>query len=61
VATQNPALAREVSGKAEFVVNFFESSPRSAMRLGFRSIAEAVGHTELLNTQPAIEHWKASG
>src|SRR5262249_13746257 len=29
--------------------------------LGFRSIAEAVGHTEMLDTRPAIDHWKASG
>src|SRR5690606_33209431 len=29
--------------------------------LGFRSIEEAVGHVELLDTRPAIEHWKAQG
>src|SRR6202044_2536565 len=29
--------------------------------LGFRSIAEAVGHAELLDSEQAVEHWKASG
>jgi glutamate synthase (NADPH/NADH) large chain len=29
--------------------------------LGFRSIAEAIGHAELLDTRRAVEHWKASG
>ena len=27
----------------------------------FRSIAEAVGHTEVLDTRAAIKHWKAHG
>ena len=30
-------------------------------RLGFRSLKEAVGHVELLDTKEAIDHWKASG
>src|SRR5687767_15538378 len=29
--------------------------------LGFRSLEEAIGRTEVLDTRPAIEHWKASG
>jgi glutamate synthase (NADPH/NADH) large chain len=29
--------------------------------LGFRSIDEAVGHTEVLDEQPAVDHWKAHG
>ncbi|MET0901992.1 MAG: glutamate synthase subunit alpha, partial [Acidimicrobiales bacterium] len=28
---------------------------------GFRSLGEAVGHVELLDTRDAIDHWKASG
>ena len=65
VATQNPALRAKFSGKAEFVVNFFEFIAEEVREhlaaLGFRSIAEAVGRTELLDTQHAIQHWKASG
>ncbi|MEY7970586.1 glutamate synthase large subunit [Saccharomonospora xinjiangensis] len=65
VATQNPALRAKFSGKAEYVVNFFEFIAQEVReylaRLGFRSIAEAVGHAELLDTRKAVDHWKASG
>jgi glutamate synthase (NADPH/NADH) large chain len=65
VATQNPELRKRFSGKPEFVINFFEFIAEEVRehlaRLGFRSIAEAVGHAELLNTQAAIDHWKADG
>jgi glutamate synthase (NADPH/NADH) large chain len=65
VATQNPALRAKFSGKAEFVVNFFEFVAQEVREhlaaLGFRSLAEAVGRTEMLDTQHAIQHWKASG
>jgi glutamate synthase (NADPH/NADH) large chain len=65
VATQNPELRKRFSGKPEFVVNFFEFLAREVREylaaLGFRSIAEAVGHAELLDTADAAAHWKASG
>jgi glutamate synthase (NADPH/NADH) large chain len=65
VATQNPELRRRFSGKPEFVVNFFEFIAREVREylaaLGFRSLDEAVGHAELLDTRAAITHWKAAG
>jgi glutamate synthase (NADPH) large chain len=65
VATQNPQLRRRFTGKPEFVVNFFEFIAQEVReylaRLGFRSVDEAVGQAELLDTRAAIEHWKASG
>jgi glutamate synthase (NADPH/NADH) large chain len=65
VATQNPELRSRFTGKPEFVVNFFEflaSEVRQYLaRLGFRTLAEAVGHAELLDIAAATEHWKASG
>jgi glutamate synthase (NADPH) large chain len=65
VATQNPELRRRFAGKPEFVVNFFEFLAREVREylaaLGFRSVAEAVGHAELLDTADAAAHWKASG
>jgi glutamate synthase (NADPH/NADH) large chain len=65
VATQNPVLRKKFSGKPEFVVNFFEFIAEEVRellaRLGFRSLAEAIGHVETLDTRPAIEHWKARG
>ncbi|RZS30349.1 glutamate synthase (NADPH/NADH) large chain [Herbihabitans rhizosphaerae] len=65
VATQNPTLRAKFNGKAEYVVNFFEFIAQEVREhlaaLGFRTLAEAVGHAELLNTQDAVDHWKASG
>jgi glutamate synthase (NADPH/NADH) large chain len=65
VATQNPALRAKFTGKAEFVVNFFEFVAQEVREhlaaLGFRTLEEAVGRTEMLDTNPAIEHWKAKG
>jgi glutamate synthase (NADPH/NADH) large chain len=65
VATQNPDLRERFSGKAEYVVNFFrfvaEEVRELLAELGFRSLDEAVGHAELLDTRRAVEHWKASG
>ena len=64
VATQNPELRKRFSGKPEFVVTFFEYIAEEVREhlaaLGFRSIAEAVGHAEVLDTTAAVEHWKAS-
>ncbi|WP_216215785.1 glutamate synthase large subunit [Amycolatopsis aidingensis] len=65
VATQNPTLRAKFNGKADYVVNFFEFIAQEVREylaaLGFRSIEEAVGHAELLDTRKAVEHWKASG
>ncbi len=65
VATQNPELRARFTGKPEFVVNFFEFIAEEVReylaRLGFRSIEEAIGHVEYLDTRQAIDHWKAQG
>ncbi|MGW1467764.1 glutamate synthase large subunit [Streptomyces sp. NPDC002308] len=65
IATQNPVLRDRFSGKAEYVVNFFqfiaEEVREILAELGFRTIEEAVGHAELLDTDRAITHWKAQG
>src|SRR2546427_7497917 len=65
VATQNPELRSRFSGKAEYVVNFFEFLAEEVREhlaaLGFRSLEEAIGHAELLDTTAAVAHWKPSG
>ncbi|MCC3279462.1 glutamate synthase large subunit [Arthrobacter sp. zg-Y40] len=65
VATQNPELRSRFTGKPEFVVNFFEFIAEEIREilaeLGFRSLEEAIGRTELLDTAAAIDHWKADG
>ena len=65
VATQNPELRARFNGEPEFVETFFEYIAEEVRELlaalGFRSLGEAVGHVELLDTRDAIDHWKASG
>jgi glutamate synthase (NADPH) large chain len=65
VATQNPELRKRFSGKPEFVVNFFEFIAEEVRELlaelGFRTLQEAIGHVELLDTAKAVDHWKAKG
>ncbi|MBF4995009.1 glutamate synthase large subunit [Arthrobacter gandavensis] len=65
VATQNPELRSRFTGKPEFVVNFFEFLAEEVRELlaelGFRSLEEAIGHSEMLDTRAAVDHWKADG
>ncbi len=65
VATQNPELRRRFTGKPEFIVNFFEFLAQEVReylaQLGFRTLAEAIGRAELLDTSAAVGHWKAAG
>ena len=65
VATQNPTLREKFSGKPEFVETFFEYIAEEVRELlaelGFRTLEEAVGQVEVLDTKKAIDHWKASG
>ncbi|MGC4811827.1 glutamate synthase large subunit [Micromonospora sp. DT228] len=65
IATQNPVLRERFTGKPEFVENFFlflaEEVRGYLAELGFRSIEEAIGQSELLDVAPALTHWKAHG
>ncbi len=65
VATQNPVLRERFSGKAEYVVTFFEYIAQEVRQLlaelGFRSIEEAIGRADVLDSTEAVNHWKAAG
>ncbi|VEG26292.1 Ferredoxin-dependent glutamate synthase 1 [Actinomyces howellii] len=65
VATQNPVLRERFSGRPEFIVTFFryiaEEVRELLASLGLRSIEEAVGRADLLDTRQAVDHWKAAG
>ena len=65
VATQNPELRKKFSGKAEYIVTFFEYIAQEVREilaeLGFRSLQEAIGQAGVLDTQRAVDHWKAAG
>ena len=65
VATQDPELRKKFTGQPEFVINFMEYIAEEVREilaeLGFRTLAEAVGHVECLDVSDAVDHWKASG
>ena len=65
VATQNPKLREKFNGKPEFVETFFEYIAEEVREilasLGFRTLKEAIGQVEALETKAAVDHWKASG
>ncbi|RRQ27677.1 glutamate synthase large subunit [Rhodococcus sp. Eu-32] len=65
VATQNPDLRKRFNGKPEFLEDFFrfvaEDVRQYLAKLGFRSIDEAVGRADALETSAGIAHWKSQG
>ena len=65
IATQNPKLREQFAGRAEHVVNFFhfiaEEVRQYMAQLGFRTLDEMVGRSDLLDMRSAVDHWKARG
>ena len=65
VATQDPELRKRFTGKPEHVVNYFfmvaEEIRQIMAELGFRKFNEMIGRSEFLDTNRAINHWKAKG
>jgi glutamate synthase domain-containing protein 3 len=65
VATQDPALRERFAGKPEYVERFFRFMAQELRehmaRLGFRSVDEMVGRVDMLDVEPAIDHWKGRG
>ncbi len=65
IATQDPELRKRFTGKPEHIVNYFHFVAEEARgimaKLGIRKFDDLVGRVDLLDTQPAIDHWKARG
>ncbi|TAA73483.1 glutamate synthase large subunit [Planococcus salinarum] len=65
IATQNPELRKKYGGDPEHVVNFMRFIAQEARELmaelGFRTINEMIGRTDVLEVNGAIDHWKAKG
>jgi glutamate synthase (NADPH/NADH) large chain len=65
IATQDPELRKKFTGEPEHVVNFFfyvaEELRGLMAEMGFRTINDMIGQTDVLDTTKAIDHWKASG
>jgi glutamate synthase (NADPH/NADH) large chain len=65
IATQDPELRKNFTGKPEFVEHFFrfvaEEVREWMAQLGFRTMDEMIGRVDRLDLRPAVDHWKASG
>jgi glutamate synthase (ferredoxin) len=65
VATQDPQLRENFTGDPEHTVNFMTfiaQEVRELMaQLGFRTLNEMIGRTDVLEPKKAVEHWKAKG
>jgi glutamate synthase (NADPH/NADH) large chain len=65
IATQSPELRRRFAGRPEHVEHFMRFVAREVREhlaaYGFRTFEEAVGHAELIDSEPAIRHWKLEG
>ncbi len=65
IATQDPELRKMFTGKPEHVTNYLfmvaEEARRIMAKLGFRTLDEMVGRSDMLQTDAAIKHWKADG
>ena len=65
VATQNPELRKKFTGDPQHVVNFMlfmAQELREVMaKLGFRTLNEMIGRTDMLEPRKAVDHWKAKG
>jgi glutamate synthase (ferredoxin) len=65
VATQDPRLRANFTGDPEHAVNFMKfvaQEVREIMaELGFRTLNEMVGRTDVLESRAAVDHWKAKG
>src|SRR6184192_811284 len=65
IATQDPELRKRFAGQPEHVVNYFffvaEEVRELMAQLGFRTLNEMIGRSDLLDMKKGVEHWKAKG
>ncbi len=62
IATQDPELRAKFHGQPEHLINYFfmvaEDAREIMAQLGFRTINEMVGKSEMLELDPTVTHWK---
>jgi glutamate synthase (NADPH/NADH) large chain len=65
IATQDPVLREKFNGAPEYIVNYLfmiaEDARKIMAELGMRNINQLIGRVDLLETNDAIQHWKADG
>jgi len=63
IATQDPELRKKFNGQPEHVINYLfmvaEDARQIMAQLGFRTIDEMVGRTDVLELDTDVAHWKA--
>ena len=65
IATQDPELRKQFSGRPEYLINYFTFVAKEMRQimaeLGFRTVNEMVGRVDVLDARKAADHWKARG
>jgi glutamate synthase (NADPH/NADH) large chain len=65
VATQDPVLRKRFKGLPEHVINYFffvaEEVRELMAEMGFKTVDEMIGQSDILDKNGAIDHWKAKG
>ena len=65
VATQDPALRKRFTGKPEYVINFMRFVAQEVRQymaqLGFKTMDEMIGRSDLIEVNGAVSHWKTRG
>jgi glutamate synthase (NADPH) large chain len=65
VATQDPLLRGRFAGKPEHLMNYMKFVARDVRermaQLGFRTVDEMVGRSDLLEVDASVNHWKTAG
>ncbi|PWE01202.1 glutamate synthase large subunit [Marinilabilia rubra] len=65
IATQDEGLRKRFIGKHEYLVNFFNFIAQEVREIlaemGFRSLNEVIGRSDLLEQDPEVKGWKTKG
>lgn len=65
IATQDEGLRKRFIGKHEYLVNFFTFIAQEVREIlaemGFRSLDEVIGRSDLLEQDPEVKGWKTKG
>ena len=65
IATQDEALRKRFIGKYKYVVNFFNFIAQEVREilaeLGYKSLDEVIGRTDLLEQDKEVSNWKSKG
>lgn len=65
IATQDPVLRKKFTGTPDAVVRFLffvaEEMRRIMAQLGFKTVGEMIGRSDMLDFNHAVTHWKTKG